>query len=304
MPDLILHHYDTSPFSEKVRIVFGMKGLSWRSVTIPVVAPKPELTPLTGGYRRTPVMQVGSDIYIDTQLMLAEIERRHPEPPLVRGGLDWAVNLWADRLFFQTTVPIIFGELGDKVPSAFISDRERLSGRPFDLAAMRALGPAMQAQWRAQASWIDHHLGVSGDWLTGAAPAFADASAYMNFWFLGRNLPERMQQLMAGFDRLPGWLERMAAIGHGHSTEMRGAEALAIANGSDPEPSPPHDDNDPLGLALGDAVYVMADDYGRDRIEGRLVAANPERIVLSRDDEVAGTVRVHFPRTGYLAGRA
>lgn len=304
MPDLILHHYETSPFSEKVRIVLGMKGAHWRSVTVPVIAPKPELTPLTGGYRRTPVMQVGCDVYIDTQLMLAEIERRLPEPPLARAGLDWAVNLWADRLFFQTTVPIIFGTLGDNVPEVFIKDRERLSGRPFDLAAMRAAGPAMKAQWRAQASWIDHHLGVSGDWLTGDAPALADASAYMNFWFLGRNLTPVMQELMAGFERLPGWLQRMAAIGHGHATEMTGAEALAVSTGSDPEPSPPHDIHDPLGLSPGDAVFCMSDDYGRDRVEGRLVAANPERLVLSRDDAQAGTVRVHFPRTGYIAGRA
>jgi glutathione S-transferase len=137
MPDIILHHYETSPFSEKVRIVLGMKGLSWRSVIVPVIVPKPDLTPLTGGYRRTPVMQVGGDVYIDTQLMMAEIERRHPEPPLGRAGLDWAVNLWADRLFFQTTVPIIFGTLGEHVPPAFIADREQLSGRPFDLGAMR-----------------------------------------------------------------------------------------------------------------------------------------------------------------------
>jgi glutathione S-transferase len=305
MPGLILHHYDTSPFSEKVRIVLGMKGLNWRSVTVPVIAPKPELTPLTGGYRRTPVLQVGCDVYIDTQLMLAEIERRFPEPKLVRSGMDWVVNQWADRQFFQTTVPIIFGAIGEHVPAAFIKDREQLSGRPFDPAAMRAAAPAMRAQWRAQAGWIESGLAsAGGDWLGGGAPRLADAAAYMNFWFLGSSLPELMRELIAGYDRLPAWLDRMAAVGHGHATDMTGSEALAVSSGSDPEPSPPHDEHDPLGLVAGDPVFVMADDYGRDRVEGRLVAANPERIVLSRDDAAAGTVRVHFPRTGYVAGRA
>ncbi len=54
MSELILHHYANSPFSEKVRLVLGLKGLSWRSVTVPVMMPKPDVLALTGGYRRTP----------------------------------------------------------------------------------------------------------------------------------------------------------------------------------------------------------------------------------------------------------
>ena len=142
--DIILHHYDTSPFSEKVRVLLGVKGLSWRSVIQPVIMPKPELVPLTGGYRRIPVMQIGADVYCDTQLILAELEARSPRPPVVKGA-DWAVNLWADRLFFQTTVAVVFGEIGDAVPAAFVADREKLSGRPFDIAAMKAAAPPMKA---------------------------------------------------------------------------------------------------------------------------------------------------------------
>ncbi len=35
MTDIILHHYDTSPYSEKVRLGFGLKGLAWASVELP-----------------------------------------------------------------------------------------------------------------------------------------------------------------------------------------------------------------------------------------------------------------------------
>ena len=70
---LILHHFNASPFSEKIRLVMGLKGLNWVSVVIPSIMPKPDLTPLTGGYRRTPVLQIGADIYCDTQLILREI---------------------------------------------------------------------------------------------------------------------------------------------------------------------------------------------------------------------------------------
>ena len=79
MSDLILHHYDEAPFAEKIRLVFGIKGLSWNSVIVPSAMPKPDLTPLTGGYRRTPVLQIGADIFCDTQLIVAELERRYPK---------------------------------------------------------------------------------------------------------------------------------------------------------------------------------------------------------------------------------
>jgi glutathione S-transferase len=72
--DLVLHHYPRSPFAEKVRIAFGLKGLHWHSVIQPRIAPKPELVALTGGYRRIPVLQIGADIYCDTRRILAELE--------------------------------------------------------------------------------------------------------------------------------------------------------------------------------------------------------------------------------------
>ena len=70
MSEIILHHYEISVFSERVRLALGLKRLSWNSVTIPHMLPKPDLMPLTGGYRRTPVMQLGADIYCDTLLIL------------------------------------------------------------------------------------------------------------------------------------------------------------------------------------------------------------------------------------------
>ena len=102
MSEIILHHYPPSPFSEKVRVALGMKKLAWRSVEIPRVPPKPELMPLTGGYRRTPVMQIGADIYCDSQCILRELQRRFPQPTFYPGGADglpWAVNRWTDVVF-------------------------------------------------------------------------------------------------------------------------------------------------------------------------------------------------------------
>jgi glutathione S-transferase len=294
MTDLILHHYDTSPFSEKVRLLFGLRGLGWRSVIQPTIMPKPELTPLTGGYRRIPVLQAGADVYCDTQVILAEVAARSGAP---LDGAGWAVNLWADRLFFGVTVPIIFGEI--EVPKAFIEDREKLSGRPFDAAAMKAAGLPMRGQWRAQAAWLEDAL-EGAPYLAGDKPGLADIAAYMNLWFLGGAVPQTAEALMAGLPRLQGWRARVRAIGHGQRSEMIAAEALEVARTSQPAPYAAHDPSDPLGLAPGAPVRVMADDYGREPIDGTLVAANAHRVVLAREDAALGALQVHFPRVGYL----
>jgi glutathione S-transferase len=125
MTDIILHHYETSPYSEKVRLGLGLKGLTWGSVEIPVIMPKPDLTALTGGYRKTPVLQIGADIYCDSQLIMRELERRHPIPsfyPAGRGAAD-ALAWWAEKTMFSPVVGIAFAKRPEALPAGFLEDR-------------------------------------------------------------------------------------------------------------------------------------------------------------------------------------
>jgi glutathione S-transferase len=277
-----------------------MRDLAWRSVIQPTIMPKPDLVPLTGGYRRAPVMQIGADVYCDTQVILAEIERRCG---VTTDGKGWMINFWADRAFFQSSVAVIFGEMGAMVPQAFIDDREKLMGRAFDVAAMRAAGVPMQAQWRAQAGWIESALASGAPFLAGAAPGLADVAAYMNIWFAGAFTPDVAARLLAGMDRLQAWRERLKAVGHGRRSEMTTAEALDAARAAEPdETGLVHDPAE--RLAPGAAVTVSADDYGRDPIAGRLAAANLERTVIAREDDRLGCLHIHFPRAGYLLAAA
>ena len=82
MADLILHHYPNSPFAEKIRLILGYKKLAWKSVIIPSISPKPDVVALTGGYRKTPILQIGADIYCDTALIGDVLEHLQPEPSL------------------------------------------------------------------------------------------------------------------------------------------------------------------------------------------------------------------------------
>src|SRR5256885_2140178 len=96
MTDIILHHYEISPYSEKVRTGLGLKALAWGSVEIPMIMPKPDLTALTGGYRKTPVLPIGADIYCDSQLIMRELERRHPTPSFYPAGRGAAAR-WLSK---------------------------------------------------------------------------------------------------------------------------------------------------------------------------------------------------------------
>ncbi|MDP1567767.1 MAG: glutathione S-transferase N-terminal domain-containing protein, partial [Polaromonas sp.] len=82
MADLILHHYPSSPFSEKVRLILAYKQLPWKSVVIPAIMPKPDVLALTGGYRKTPFLQVGADIYCDSALIADVLEHLQPTPSI------------------------------------------------------------------------------------------------------------------------------------------------------------------------------------------------------------------------------
>ena len=169
---IILHHFDASPFSEKIRAIFGFKGISWQSVRIPRIMPKPDLMPLTGGYRRTPVMQIGADVFCDTQIIIREIERRFPSPTLFpsgHAGVPWALALWTDRTLFQNTVNLVFGTLGQRSPrnlsriaagSAGPASTSRGCGRRFRRCAI-SFAPILAGSRRSSATGGHGSSGIS-----------------------------------------------------------------------------------------------------------------------------------------------
>jgi glutathione S-transferase len=297
---IILHHFDESPFSEKIRVIFGFKRLQWNSVRISRIMPRPNLMPLTGGYHRTPVMQIGADIYCDTQIIVRELEERFPSPTLFPdgdAGVPWALGMWTDRTFFQNTVNLVFGTNADKVPQEFIEDRERLRGAKFDVQAMKAAIPQMRDQLRAHVSWIEAQLRDGREWLIGPF-SLADVSAYMNIWYARSNLA-KADALLGEFPHTLAWAERVRAIGHGTRSEMSPEEALAIAAKADPLSRQSGDQNDPNGRKPGDHVAVVPDDYGKIPVSGEIVSLSAQHIAIRRRDAQSGETVVHFPRAGF-----
>ena len=298
MPEIILHQYDTSPFSEKIRVCLGIKGLAWRAVVQPVIMPKPDLVPLTGGYRRIPVLQIGADIYCDSQLIARELERRFPAHalyPAGQAGLVNATEQWCDKAVFQAAVVAIFGAIGDKVDPAFVKDREALSGQPFNVAAMQALSPFSLTQLKAHAALLAEQLADGRAFLAGAEPCLADAAAYYNFWFL-RSFAPGLADRYGDLAQFDSWYDRVAALGHGSRAAMAPAEALAMAAAAEPETVEALESDAAL---VGRPVSLAATDYGRDPIVGALVGSSLFSLTVARDVPGLGRINVHVPRLGY-----
>jgi glutathione S-transferase len=300
MTDIILHHYDTSPFSEMLRLALGLKGLAWKSVIIPNMAPKPELTPLTGGYRKTPVLQIGADIYCDTAICIEAIEAFRPEPslypaPMGRAGAFAA--MWASGPMFMPAVSAAMGPIAHLLPAEFWEDRKALFG--LDTERFAAMGPHLKAQFEASLARVEDALGDGRAFLCGEAAGYSDLALYMNVWFqvmpaFGLTDPEVLQP----FPKLLAWRERVAAIGHGHPSELSAQDALAIAKAADPVLKAEIDGA--CGFAAGQAVTVRTEDPGANRVAGNLVRLTARDVAIQRDDPQVGTVCVHFPRLGQI----
>jgi glutathione S-transferase len=302
MEEIILHHYDVSPFSEKIRKILALKRLPWRGVEQPIVAPKPKLTPLTGGYRKIPVMQIGADIYCDTALIAHVLEERAPEPSCFPGNSEGACEIiahWADHWLFMAAVPPAIVNVIGALPPEFLKDRQAMSPG-FTLDALKSALPDSRSRLVAAFDWLDKQL-RGRDHLLGPAFSLADAACFHPLWFL-RGDADALASIAAR-PALKRWFDRVDGMGHGEMTPLGAEEALAVARHSLPLTPEGVEGKDPNGLRPGERISVVPDDYGVEKVFGDLVRTTPQEICLRREDPTVGEVVVHFPRVGYRIRR-
>jgi glutathione S-transferase len=309
MAELILHHFAASPFSEKLRAVLGFKGLAWKSVTVPAMMPKPDVVVLTGGYRRTPFLQIGADVYCDTALVCEVLEQRQPSPSLYpREGVALAriIAQWADDSLFWAAVRHNRGPMGSGLQfggppeqaSALFDDRKAMG---FDLewqCPQDATVP-YQSYLQRLAELLDGR-----PFLLGELPCIADFCAYHPLWLAHlRTAPA--QDVLAPWPLIGQWLAHMQAIGHGRMQPMDAVEAIALAAQSEPMPPganglPDGDWVDVHGCAPGSQVAIAAQSFGTEPTQGILVAATRTHYTVRHENARVGCVHVHFPRIGYV----
>lgn len=317
MTQLILHHYDFSNFSEKIRLIFGFKNLQWCSVEIPSHLPKPDYTPLTLGYRRTPALQIGADIYCDTGLIARELEKRFPQPSLYKpmGNLEKGLNQqessrvhttseclahWAEGPLLWPAALYVTGVNAEKFPDSFHADRAKLHNKPkANVEQIKRAGLRYFTEMKVQLERIEILLSHGEHFILGDSPCLADLIVYGAPWLL-----ETLGGPSDVIDKLPNtraWLARIAKIGQGEHTPMSADTAIKIANESAPMPVE-KTQMLPTDFNIGEQVKVSPrDEYSP--AAGRLIAVDETQIVISGGNDRVSNVHVHFPRLGYRISR-
>jgi glutathione S-transferase len=301
MTGLILHHYDFSNYSEKVRIAMGYKSLDWASVEMPPVLPKPDLVALTGGYRRAPVLQVGADIYCDTRLILRQLEARAPQPTLYPS--EWmatanAISAWAETQLFGPLMLYAWGTNHDLMPPELFEDRARMRGLPTPGVAAVGKAAARSAPLvRLHLSMIEAMLRDRRRWICGERFSVADLAVYHAVWFL-TDRSARLAHELTPLTALCGWRNRVRELGHGRPEAMPATEAIGIARSSEPA-TPRASKPQPEDPPPGSVVEIRAADYARDAITGSLDFIDDDEISIRIDNDRVGNVAVHFPRVGF-----
>jgi glutathione S-transferase len=254
-------------------------------------------------------MQIGADIYCDSQCILRELERRFPEPtffPGGAGGMAWGVSRWTDGELFSLVIKVVLGAAGDALPRDFAEDRGRLYlGADWEEGLKRANAelPHIAAQIRAHFGWMDQRLAAGRRFMLGDAPGLPDALAYHVVWFLRGRWPEG-PEFLSEFTALEAWETRIRAIGQGNASSMSAETALAAALDAEPDTPEQTDPRDPQGLAPGIDVTIAPDlDGGEEAVTGRLHSVGRDTVAILREDPRVGRVCVHFPRAGYRIDR-
>lgn len=304
MTSLILHHYPQSPVAHKVRMALGIAGASWQSVEIPRLPPKPLLVPLTAGYRRTPVLQIGADIYCDSQNIALAIDQSNPPHSLFPDytyGMAMMISNWAETTLFDLSVRLVLTHALGKVPEDFIRDRGSLYFEPnWTEASLRAALPSVMHELRASLGFVEAHLAATdGTYLNGQKPCYGDAALGYICWFL-RGRWDGGGTLLANYPALSALDAALDRLGDGQPQDMDAEAALAIATAAMPQ-SPIGVIDGASSLAIGQTVMIRPKGETADPdVVGTLRYCDGMRISIDHRHEQVDHVAVHFPVVGYV----
>ena len=296
---LILHQYDISPFSQKAQKMMGLKGLSWQSVEMPMIAPKPDVEALTGGYRGTPVLQIGRDVFIDNWMIARALDEFDSNGPAInaQGGLrEAALYAWGERLF----TPLLHAALAayqSEWDADFLADRKQVFP-DVDFDMLDVSDPDRRSQVRAYLGTVEAQLGLGQDFLGGAQADSWDIHVWGMVWMIHSALPALIS-IVETFPRLTDWYERMLALGAGDREDVEIDVAWQALKAGSARPLPDTPDHEPLAPWVGKVVDIAAGSADRGSASGRLLAVDHEQVVLGVEPISGEAAQVWFPRFGY-----
>jgi len=296
MSEIILHHYPMSPFGQAMRMALTIKQMAWKSVEQPVICPKPELSVLTGGYERIPVLQIGADIFCDTDCITDALEAAKAEPslyPAPTGRAGKLLALWGGASWFMPAVGTALGSNADMMDEAFWQDREVRFGMKKE--AFLPAVPHLQGQFAAGGQALENALSDGRAFIGGDLPGHADCTLYACVAFAGLS---GLQPSALGA-HVAAWFDRLSAIGLGDDEDVWTTQQ-AIDHAKACQPMGGCTVDETMGFAAGQQVAIKTVSPDPATVHGTLVGLTAQRVSLARDTAEAGLVHVHFPLLGQL----
>ena len=298
----ILHHYDASPFSRKAQKMLGIKSLKWVSIEMPMTSPKPDIERLTGGYRGTPVLQLGADIFVDNVAIAAALYEVFPEAPTLTADKSFfandAISNWADALF----EPVLRAAVGKYSPDwdpHFRNDREAVFPN-LDFSGLVDELPLYSNRVVTLIRELDQHLSRGGPFIHGVTISIADVHCWGILWFVFAGLPEVSEQL-AELNSVQGWYQSMDTVGFGERVEHDFGHAWEVlAENHKTSACMAIKTSSNLASWVGKPVTVRAEGADRGVVSGSLRAIDDRFFALSVVQENDSVARVYFPRAGYV----
>ncbi|KAI8061534.1 uncharacterized protein B0P05DRAFT_557401 [Gilbertella persicaria] len=309
---VILHWYPQSPFAQKVAWALLYKKVDFKIVLITPIEPRPLRRPLDGGYRKTPILQIGNHTFCDSKIIFAELEQRFPEPSFYPKDTDGvsSENLikglarWTDSsLFSLVASQIQMGALGKE----FLEDRSKFAGRKIDPEKLKFTIPFMNQSLKAEIKIAERFVSErnkNGElWALGTnSLSLLDLNFAMITWFvksligkdwINANVPvlgHHLEKTLKAVDA--GKLKKIEAISPEEALKVAKEQSFGLSNAT-------HDGS--LNIQLGKLVSISPTDSGIIPSIGVLVHSTVNETVIEHKEEKYGfTSYTHFPVVGFV----
>lgn len=305
----ILHRSLKSPYAQKVMLLMGYIEQPYLSFIAPKGIPRPIEQALVGEYsRRIPILQMGADIYCDSELIVRVLAEKNNENSLTRYSSEQEAQRWIEKIEIAGNTSVLgsikplelicayFKNMPPNHAWKFITDRAKL-GKRMTMPNAELPYTEKVAIARSYLEELNNQLRFSKFMLTEDKPTAVDFTAFTMIYYL--DTINRLK-VAKGLEHLKQWYARMSVIGTGKFTEISGNKCLDVAREAVPSPiAGKYLSSKRIGQKIAYQNKGFMAQMNNEGVEGVIVGEDDKTIILRREDAQVGIVHVYFPKLDY-----
>ncbi|SMY22416.1 unnamed protein product [Zymoseptoria tritici ST99CH_1A5] len=311
--EIVLFWYPSSPYGRRMTWYLALRSIPYAECIQPHILPRPTLDALGLKYRRSPVMAIGRDLYVDTRLMIAKLEQMFP-PSAEHPALSTPETAGVASLLQKLTIEgSVFREVVKQMPSAVWKDPKFAKDRAGFMpeSGMKTDGKTTRAEgithMREMFAIIESMFADGREWIAGTGKlSLADLEGLWAIdWFI-KDLRASTDYFTAGkYPKLFAWRDRFRAVlkqareQAPKAVSLKGEDAVKfVTSASFTDQATTIDESDPLNLKQGATVELYPTDGGgyTHQDHGKLVKLTKDEVAIAIQAKSGEEIRVHAPR--------